>query len=113
MLTETNSSLCQESEDNLIGLFLESMVIQETFKNVILKKGMCGILCCQLQYIALNPKFWELFQQEVEDFNLSDLEPVPRRKQSILPMYLDAIAACCFCFAFFLFRAMHNRVSWD
>lgn len=100
--TQTNPSLSQDSEDNLTGLSLPSMVMQEVFRNVILEEVTCGILRWQLQFIAQKPISFGLFQEEVNDFYLPDLTPVLKRKQSTLSMYLNGIAACCFCFVFFI-----------
>lgn len=100
--TQTNPSLSQDSEDNLTGLSLQSMVMQEVFRNVILEEVTCGILRWQLQFIAQKPISFGLFQEEVNDFYLPDLTPVLKRKQSTLSMYLNGIAACCFCFVFFI-----------
>lgn len=63
---------------------------------------MCGILRWRLQFIAQKPIFFGLFQEEVNDFYLPDLNPVLKRKQSTLSMYLNGIAAWCFCFVFFI-----------
>lgn len=100
--TQTNPSLSQDSEDNLTGLSLPSMVMQEVFRNVILEEVTCGILRWQLQFIAQKPISFGLFREEVNDFYLPDLTPVLKRKQSTLSMYLNGIAACCFCFVFFI-----------
>lgn len=100
--TQTNPSLSQDSEDNLTGLSLQSMVMQEVFRNVILEEVTCGILRWQLQFIAQKPISFGLFREEVNDFYLPDLTPVLKRKQSTLSMYLNGIAACCFCFVFFI-----------
>lgn len=100
--TQTNPSLSQDSEDNLTGLSLQSMVMQEVFRNVILEEVTCGILRWQLQFIAQKPISFGLFREEVNDFYLPDLTPVLKRKQSTLSMYLNGIAARCFCFVFFI-----------
>lgn len=99
--TQTNPSLSQDSEDNLTGLSLQSMIIQEIFRNFILEEVMCGILHWQLQFIAQKPISFGLFQEDINDFYLPDLKPVLKRK-STLSMYLNGIAACCFCFVFFI-----------
>lgn len=100
--TQTNPSLSQDSEENLTGLSLQSMVIQEVFRNVILEEEMCGILRWQIQFIEQKPISFGLFQEVVNNFYLPDLKPVLKRKQSMLSMYLNGIAACCFCFVFFI-----------
>lgn len=100
--TQTNPSLSQDSEANLTGLSLQSMVIQEIFRNVILEEAVCGILRWQLQFIAQKPISFGLFQEEVNDFYLPDSKPVLKRKQSTPSMYLNGIAACRFSFVFFI-----------